>query len=146
MAQLIGALSPAPEGCGFYPRSRHISRLQFWSLVRARMGGNQSLFLSYIAVSLYPSLSLSLSFSLFLPFLSLKTNEKISSDEDFKKTKNFNSTIIICSLTLWLASSNQLPKWWQKWYFVATGRYSWLLPSHPSSTASRTTKSILTSK
>ena len=40
VAQLVGALSHTPKGCGFDPQSGHMPRLQVLSLVRAHIGGN----------------------------------------------------------------------------------------------------------
>ena len=52
MAQLFGVSSCKPKGHGFNSQSGHIPRLWVRSLVGAHTGGNQSMFLSYINVSL----------------------------------------------------------------------------------------------
>ena len=70
VAQLVGAPSCTPKGCGLRSRSGHIARLQVQSLVRACMGGNQYMFLFHINVCLSVCLSLD-----------------ISSTEDLKKEK-----------------------------------------------------------
>ena len=55
VAQLVGVPSPnTPEGCRFNPQSGHIPRLWVQSPAGARSGGNQSMFLSCITVSLSP--------------------------------------------------------------------------------------------
>ena len=46
VAQLIAALSHAPEGCGFDPQSGHMPRSQVWSPVGAGTTGNRLMFLS----------------------------------------------------------------------------------------------------
>ena len=43
---------PVHQGCRFNSQSGHILRLWFWSLNRAYMGGNWSMFLSHIDVAL----------------------------------------------------------------------------------------------
>ena len=50
---------PTPKGCRFNPRSGHIPGLQVWSQVEVCTGGNWSMFLSYIDVSVSPFLPLS---------------------------------------------------------------------------------------
>ena len=57
VAELVGGLSHAPKGCWFSSWSGHIPRLQVRSLAKTGMGGNQSMFLSYVSVSLSHSFS-----------------------------------------------------------------------------------------
>ena len=59
VAQLPRALARTPTGYGFNPSSKHIPRLYVRSPIRARMGGNPSMFLSHISVSLSLPSSLS---------------------------------------------------------------------------------------
>ena len=56
VAQSVEALSHAPKGCSFDPWSGLISRLWVGSLVRVHTGGNRSMSLSHINVSLSLSL------------------------------------------------------------------------------------------
>ena len=95
MAQLFGTLSRNQRVAGLIPGSRHIPKLRAQSLVRvhavhaphptlaiqAHMGGNQSMLLPCINVSLPSSLS--------------KSNEKMPSGEDkINKIKNKNIRIM----------------------------------------------------
>ena len=52
--QFVGVLSCALRGCGFDSWWGHVPGLQVPSPVRGHMGGNQSMFLSHINVSLPP--------------------------------------------------------------------------------------------
>ena len=52
VALLIGTSSHTPKGCEFYPQLGHIPRLQVQSPVGQHTGGNHSMFLSHIDVSL----------------------------------------------------------------------------------------------
>ena len=52
VAQLVGESSHTPNSCGFNSQSRYIPSLQVRSLIRARTGGNRSMFLSYVNVFL----------------------------------------------------------------------------------------------
>ena len=61
VAQLVRALSHKLKGHRFDSQPGYKPRLQVQSLVRAHMGGNQSMFLSHIDVSLSLSLSVSVS-------------------------------------------------------------------------------------
>ena len=65
LAQLFGAMSHPPKGCGFDSQLGHIPRLQIWSLVCVYMGGNQLMFLS-LSLSFFPSLSLLKVINIFL--------------------------------------------------------------------------------
>ena len=56
VAQLVGASSCTPKGCGFKSWSGHIARLRVQSPVGACTRGNQLTFLSHIYVSLSLSL------------------------------------------------------------------------------------------
>ena len=84
VAQLVGALSLTPKGCGFDPQSGYTSRLWVLALVRVHMRGNQSMFHSHIDLSLSLSLSLCFSLSLSLPcsLKKIKKRIKLSSGED----------------------------------------------------------------
>ena len=64
VAQLSGAWSHAAKGWGFDSWSGHMPRLKVQSPVGAHIGGNQSVFLPHIDVSLCFSVSLSVSLSL----------------------------------------------------------------------------------
>ena len=55
---LVGASSHALKCWGFDPLLGHTPRLWVQSTVGAYMGGNQSMYLSHINVSLFPLLSL----------------------------------------------------------------------------------------
>ena len=81
IALLIGVSSYIPKGCGFNSQSGHVPRSLVRSLVEARVGSSQSMFLPHISVFL----------SLFLP-LSLKSIN-ISSGEDFK-THTHNRSVV----------------------------------------------------
>ena len=76
VTQLVEASSCTPRGRGFNSLSRHILGLRIQPLLGVRTGGNQSMFLSHIDVSLFLALS--------LPF-SLKLIKNIPTAEDFKK-------------------------------------------------------------
>ena len=52
LAWWVGASSRAPKGCGFNYRSGHIPGLHVQSPFWAPAGGNQSMFLSHINLSL----------------------------------------------------------------------------------------------
>ena len=71
VAQLVGASSRAPKGCGLGSGSGHITRLWVQPLVRACGGGNQSIFLSHGDVPLS------------LPLLLSPKSINISSGKDF---------------------------------------------------------------
>ena len=79
VAQLVGASSCTPKGCGLDSHTRHIPRTWVWSLIREHKGGNWSVFLSYRCFSLSPSTTCS---------LSLK-EKIISLGEDSKKKSQF---------------------------------------------------------
>ena len=66
VAPLVGASACKPKSCGFSSWSGHIPGLWVRSPLRVYMGGNQSMFLSHIDVSLSSSLSLTLSLPLSL--------------------------------------------------------------------------------
>ena len=68
MAQLVGALSCAPEGRGLDSQLGHISRLRVQSLVGVYTEGNQLMFLYHINISLS-----------FLSFI-FKINKNVSGD------------------------------------------------------------------
>ena len=53
LAQLVGASSHTPKGCGFNFWSAHVPRLQVQFLVRTHPGGNRLMFLSHIDVTLF---------------------------------------------------------------------------------------------
>ena len=55
VAQLLGASSHTPKGCGLDSQSGHIHRLWDQSLVGVHTEGNQSMFLSHIDLSLTSS-------------------------------------------------------------------------------------------
>ena len=59
MAQLVGASSSIPKGCGFDPLSGHIARLWVQSRFELHMEYNWLMFLSSVSLSLSPSPSLS---------------------------------------------------------------------------------------
>ena len=89
VAQLVGASSRTPKGCGFDSQSGHIPRLQVQSPVTVSTAGCRSMFLSHIHVSL----SLPSSFS--------KMNNKISSGEDKNnKNKSKNQCLFTADLCL----------------------------------------------
>ena len=48
VAQLVGASSCKPKGCGFNSWPQHMPRLQVQSLTGEHTGGNQQMFLSHI--------------------------------------------------------------------------------------------------
>ena len=59
VTQLVGVSFCTPNGCEFNLHSGHIPRLQIWSPVWVRAGGNQLMFFSHIDLSLSLSLCLS---------------------------------------------------------------------------------------
>lgn len=56
-AQFVGVLLPTPKCCGLDFWLGHLPGLQVQSLIGARMGGNQLIFLSHIGVLLFLSFS-----------------------------------------------------------------------------------------
>ena len=100
MAQLVGASSPTPKGCRFYPRSGHIPGLQVRSLVGVRMGGSWSMFLLHIYVSLSLSLPLSLNQYTYsqvrILFLKLKETGEIYIYIFYVTWYTLNILILLC--------------------------------------------------
>ena len=85
-AQLLGGSSRTPQSCRFSSRSGHKARMHVSSLAVARVGGDRSIFLSHIDVSLLLSVPVLLSLKLMKKYFK-KRLQKLEEEEYSKNIR-----------------------------------------------------------